>query len=319
MRLRFRLGLAVAATVLVGLTSTARAKAIAIAVPQTPAAQAANADAIVIGKVTEVEAEPVEATAFPGADKDAKMSFKVAVVKVDTALLGGGGVTRFRVGFPADAPPATKPGEPQPPGGPLPAGGRLRRPGRGATAVALTAGTEGCFVLTRHHEGDFYTLVGPPLLKGADNYSKELDRVKVVVKAIDDPVAALKAKTIEDRFRAAHAILQRYVTTRGLRPGRPADREPIPDEENKLIVALLKELPWMPQDPTPGADGEVPPSRSALWYLANPADFGYKDPVFPAQAAGAPPVDYNKIMDEATTKFLTEHADKIKIKRWKSK
>ena len=319
MRTRSRLGLALAATVLVGLTPTARAKAIAIAVPQTPAAQAANADAVVVGTVTEVGAEPVEVTAFPGAPKDAKMSFKVAVVKVDTALMGAGGVTRFRVGFPSDAPVAGgAPGEPVRPGGPVPIGGRGRRPGR-VTTVALTAGMEGCFVLTRHHEGDFYTLVGPPLLKKADDYAKELDRVKVVVKAIDDPVTALKAKDMESRFRAAQAILQRYQTARGLRPGRPPAREPIPEEENKLLVALLKELPWMPKVPPDGGPEAAAPSRSALWYLANPAESGYKDPVIPAQPAGAPPVDYNKIMDDATTKFLTESADKIKIKRFVSK
>lgn len=312
MRPRFRLGLVMAATVLIGLTPTARAKRIAIAIPQAPAAQAANADAVVVGTVAEVEAEAIEATAFPGAPKDAKMSFQVAVLKVDQALMGGGGVTRFRVGFPSDAPVAGGA-----PGGPAAGGFRGRRPG--PMAVALTAGMEGCFVLTRHHEGDFYTLVGPPLLKKADNYAKELDRVKVVVKAIDDPVAALKAKNLEDRFRAAQAILQRYQTARGLQPGRAPAREPIPEEENRLLVALLKELPWMPKDPAPGRDGEVPPSRSALWYQINPAESGFKEPTFPVQRPGGPPVDYNKIMDEATTQFLTESADKVKIKRFVSK
>jgi hypothetical protein len=314
MRSRSRLGPALAATVLVGLTPTAQAKALVMAVPQTPAAQAANADAVVVGKVTEVEAETVEASAFPGAPADAKATYKVAVLKIDEALMGGGGVTRFRVGFPADAPAA---GEPAAPGGLPPAAGRIRRPGR-VMAVALTSGMEGCFVLTRHHEGDFYTLVGPPLLKKADNYAKELEKLKVVTKAIDDPVTALKAKELDARFRAAHAILQRYVTTRNVRPGRPGAREAIPEEENKLIVALLKELPWVPKE-TATEPGELAPSRSALWYLANPADFGYKDPVFPVQRPGDPPVDHNKILDEATTKFLTEHADKIKIKKWSSK
>ena len=314
MRSRSRVGLTLAATVLFGLSPTAQAKALVMAVPQTPAAQTANADAVVVGKVAEVEAEPVEVTAYPGAPKDAKMSFKVAVLKVDEALMGAGGVTRIRVGFPADAPVAAKPGGP---GGPVAVGGRVRRPG--PMVFGLSAGMEGCFVLARHHEGDFYTLVGPPLLKKADSYAKELERVKTVVKAIDDPVAALKAKNLDDRFRAAQAILQRYQTARGLRPGRPPAREPIPEEENRLIVALLKELPWNSKDPAPAADGEVPPSRAALWYQINPGESGFKEPKFPVQKPGDPPVDFNKIMDEATTKFLTESADKIKIKRFVSK
>lgn len=314
MRLRFRIGLALAAAVLFGLVPTARAKALIMPVPQTPTAQAAGADAIVVGKVTEVEAEPVEVAAFPGAPKDAKASYKVAVLKIDEALLGGSGVTRFRVGFPADAPVAGEPGKPAVPGGPLPAGGRIRRP---PMAVGLSAGMEGCFALVRHHDGDFYTLVGPPLVKKADNYAKELDRVKKAAKAIDDPVTALKVKELNDRFQAAMAILQRYQTARGLRPGRPPAREVIPNEESKLIVALMKELPWIPK--APPADEEVVPSRSALWNYANPAESGFKDPVIPPQAAGAPPVDYNKIMDEATTKFLTESGDKIKIRRFMMK
>ena len=184
MRSRSPLGLALAATVLFALAPAARAKAIAIAVPQKPAAQAVQADAVVVGKVTEVEAEPIEVTAYPGAPRDAKTSFKVAVLKVEQALMGGGGVTRFRVGFPADAPAAAEPGKP---GGPLPAGGRIRRPN---LVVALTAGMEGCFALNRHHEGDFYVLAGPPLAKAADDYARELDRVKKVVKAIDRPTSS---------------------------------------------------------------------------------------------------------------------------------
>jgi hypothetical protein len=322
MRVRFRLGLALAATVLFGLAPAARAKAIAIAVPQKPAAQAANADVVVVGKVTEIEADAVEATAFPGAPKDQKMSYKVAVLKADESLLGGAGLTRYRVGFPADAPPPGEPGA-EKPGGPVPAGGprgglgRIRRP---MMVVGLAAGMEGCFFLTRHHDGDFYVMVaGPPLLKKNENYAKELEQVKKTLKAIEDPVAALKAKELDARFQAAQTILQRYQTVRNQKPGVPPAREPIPEEENKLIVALLKELPWMPKDPAPGPTGEQKPSRAALWYQINPAESGFKDPMFPVQKPGDPPVDYNKIMDEATGKFLKESGEKIKIKRFASK
>jgi hypothetical protein len=284
---------------------------------QAPAARVAAADAVVIGKVTEVEADPVEVTAYAGAPKDQKASYRVAVLKIDEALLGASGLTRFRVGFPADAPAADAPAGDSPPPPPVARVGRLRRPG--VQVVALTPGMEGCFFLTRHHEGDFYVLTGgPPLLAKADNYAKEMEQIKKMVKAIDDPVAALKAKDLTDRFRAAQAILTRYQTPRGSKPGQPPAREPIPDEESKLIVALLKELPWVPKDP-PAAPGEQPPSRSALWYQINPAEIGFKQPAVPAQKAGDPPVDFNKIMDEESTKFLTNNGDKIKIKRYAAK
>jgi hypothetical protein len=323
MRTSSALGLVLAGAALSGLPAVAQLRAeklVVMAGPQTPAASAANADAVVVGKVTEVEKDPVEATAYPGAPEDQKVSYKVAVLKVDEALLGAGGVTRFRVGFPADAPaagepPAGGPGRPAPVGGPGGLG-RIRRPG--PTAVALTAGMDGCFCLTRHHGADFYVLVGVPLLKKNDNFAKELEQVKKVTKAIDDPVAALKAKDLADRFRAAQVILQRYQTPRGQRPGRLPAREPIPDEETKLIVALLKELPWQPKTPVAGP-GEQPPSRSALWYQINPAELGFKQPTVPARKAGDPPVDFNKIMDDATEKFLSDNGEKIKIKRYAAK
>jgi hypothetical protein len=313
----FRLGLSVAAAVVLGLTAVAQAKAVVVAAPQKPAAQAANADAVVIGKVTEVEAETVEATADPGAPKDQKASYKVAVLKIDEALMGGSGLTRFRVGFPADAPPAMEPVAPGKPGGPG-VGGRIRRP---PMVVALTPGMEGCFCLKKHHEGDFYIQAGPPLLKKAENYSAELDQVKKVVKAIDDPVTALKAKELDDRFRAALVVLQRYQTVRGpVKPGTTPAREPIPDEENKLIVALITELPWLPKDGSMGPPGiDQKPSRSALWYMINAPEYGFKHPEFGSEKPGDPPVDIAKVMEETTTQFLKENGNKIKIKRFVTK
>ena len=74
----------------------------------------------------------------------------------------------------------------------------------------------------------------------------------------------------------------------------------------------------MTAEAPPGATQQQP-NRSALWYLINPAESGYKDPAVPAQGPGDPPVDFNKIMDEASTKFLKENGDKIKIKRFVQK
>jgi hypothetical protein len=320
MRVPIRLGLALAATAAFGLSAMAQKSAAKLAPPGPgavgPPVRAAQADVIVLGRIVEVEKDPVEAAPYKGAPKDQRASYKVAVLKIEEALVGGKGLTQFRVGFPADAAAAPPPIVGSTDAVPLP--GRLP-PGRpGApVVVALTADMEGCFFLSPHPDGDFYVAVGgPPLLKKDKDYAKELDEVKKVVKAIEDPLAALKAKDQADRFRAAQLILQRYQTPRG----NTTTREPIPEEENKLIVALMSELPWMPDPPKPTAPGEtLPPCRSNLWYLINPAELGFKQPRPGPQKAGDPPVDFNKLMDAETAKFLKENADKIKIRRYARK
>jgi hypothetical protein len=240
------------------------------------------------------------------------MTYKIAVVKVEESIIGGKGLTQFRVGFPEGVAVSPRPL----PAPPVAGGGIRPLPGRMAP-VGLTAGQEGCFFLSQHHDGEFYIIgnngMAPPLDKKADNYAKQLEEVKKVAKTIDDPVTALKAKSIEERFEAAQMILQRYQMNRG----NATARETIPAEENKLIVALLTELPWQVKDAKPRTGSDpVPPSRSALWYMINPQELGFKQPKNPPRKAGEPPVDYNKIMEDATTAFLKDNADKIKIKRF---
>jgi hypothetical protein len=264
-----------------------------------PAAVAAVADVVVIGKVVELEPDTVEAPPYAGAPADQKALFKVAVVTVDENLIGGGGRTRFRVGFPADAPVAAPPAA-APPGGPRRLG-RVIRPGR--TAVALTVGTEGCFCLSPYRGADFFVVEGgAPLEKSRDDYAKQLDEVRKVAKAVEDPVAALKASSIAERFQAAQALLQRYQSAR---PGR-TDREPVPAEENRLLLDLMAELPWVVTD---GGD-PTGPNRAALWNLLRPAELGFKAP----QAVQG--LDYNKMMDEATAAFLKGNRDRIKLRRY---
>lgn len=313
MQLRTQFALVLVASSLFGFSAVA--KALMIAAAPKPAALAGQADVVVIGKVVEVEKDAVEASPYKGAQKGEKMSYKIAVVKIDEAIIGGKGLTQFRVGFPEGATPGGKPATADlpPAGGPV----RIRPVGRGPAPVALTAGTEGVFFLTPHHDGEFYILayngMGAPLNKKDENYKKELEAIKKVAKTIEDPVSALKVKDLDDRFNAALLILQRYNTNRS----GGNTREAIPAEENKLIVALMQELPWTPSNVKPrlGSD-PAPPSRSQLWYMINPAEQGFKQPARTPVKPGQPRPDFNKVMDEATAAFLKENADKIKIKRF---
>ena len=151
-----RITLAFAAALIVAVTvSPAQTKeAYYVAPNQSPDVLAAEAEVVVLGKVTEIEKDAVEATPYAGAPKEQKLSYKIVVLKIDAALIGGQGLTQIRVGFSADAPV----------GGIEEQDGLIRRGGRrgysGGGAVALTAGQEGCFFLTPHHDGDFYVMAG---------------------------------------------------------------------------------------------------------------------------------------------------------------
>lgn len=312
MQFRSRFGAALVASALFGLASSAEAKAMMIAIPK-PGMLAGQSDVVVIGKVVEVEKDSVEVAPFKGAPKDQKLSYKIAVIKSEEAIIGGKGLTQFRVGFLEAAGVAAPP--PVNPGGPPV---RISGGGRGRAPIALTAGTEGIFFLTQHQAGEFYILafngMAAPVNKKDENFKTELAQVKKVAKAIDDPVNALKAKELDDRFAAASILLQRYNQNR---TGGTA-REAIPAEENKLIVALLMQLPWQPKlnAPRVGSD-TAPPSRSQLWHWINPAEQGFKEPkINPVVKPGEPQPDFNKIYEDATTAFLKENAEKIKIKRF---
>src|SRR5947207_3236199 len=104
--------------------STSSAFALKIAAPPQPAQMALTTPVIVTGKVTAIEKDTVDATSPYVGSKD-KVAYKVAVVKIDSALAGANNLTHIKIGF---IPPAkVDPNAPAPaPGGIRPA---IRRPG----------------------------------------------------------------------------------------------------------------------------------------------------------------------------------------------
>lgn len=244
-------------------------------------------DMVVVGKVIEFEPELVTVAPRKGARADQAVAYKVANLKIEDPVFGAAGVTRVRVGFIGDVPTDT-----------------------------LVQDMEGCFSLARHPTADFHVLVNRPIPKTDARYSFELHRQKVQAAVVKDPVAALKAKDLDDRFQAAGFLLYHYNI-----PHVSTDKEPVPEEVNKLLVALLKELPWVPE---PGSkpskpDGRQVPHRLSLWNMINPAELGFRAPERPRRQPDDPPVDYIKILGEASTKFLEENGDKIRFKRFVEK
>jgi hypothetical protein len=244
-------------------------------------AQPTELDVIVIGRVVDIEPRTVTVLDYKAAPKEFKSTYTVAGVAIDERILGAAGITRVRVGFLAEGAPSV-----------------------------LTNDMEGCFSLSRHPTADFYVLVSRPAEKG-DKYESELARLKKVALAISDPVAALKAEDLQDRFDAALYLSFRYQS-----PRFSMDREPIPEEENKLILKLLEELPWNPPGVVVDNPNEPPlPHRSFLWYKFDMGQFGYTESDFPDD----PPIDGRKFMEDYTTKFMKDNADKIRLTRYVQK
>lgn len=300
--------LALATAVAVFHFGQVEAKALRIAAPPRPSVQAAQADVIILGKVIEIEKDTVQASSYKNAPKEQKTSYKIAVVKIEDPLVGARGLTQIRVGFLADAAPV-----PVAPVDQLNLKPAIARPlpGRFGGPVSLAKDMEGVFMLTPHHEGDFYTLLnnGAPLLKKDEGYDKELDSIKKIATAIDDPIVALKSKEKADRSQAVLTLLTRY---RG-RPVQKIVEEDVPAEENTLLLKAISEMSWLPE-----GNDYTKPSLSSVWHFLQAEKFGFKAPVFKQPVPGAPPVDFNKQMEEAVTTFLKDNIDKIKIKRFKA-
>jgi hypothetical protein len=284
--------LAVAAVVSSPLT----AKALAIRVFSTPERVMA-ADTIVVGKVQALEEKPV---------KVGEMEYTIAVIKVESAILGAKDETHVRVGFPtaAAAPPA---GGPIRPGvRPLPAvlPGRIR-PGFGVPQN-LAADQEGCFFLTKApmKEAEFLVLApNAPYLPKSENFDKEVATVKACVATLQDPAKALKSKDDAERLTAASMLLTRFrQPPAGWNGAVPLKQEPIDADLNKLILSALTDSDWTKAD----MNGPM-----------NPMNAFYQLGITPEQ--GFPPKDFNPATpadhQEAMKKWLKDNAGKFQIKK----
>lgn len=230
--MRSTLVAAAAAAVLV-TAGTAPALAMMIAPPNT-LQRALTAPIVVVGKVASIEDDTVDAAPFPGSPKAAH---KIAVIKIEDALVGAKGLTHIKVGFlpPPPAPPVN-------PNGPI--GGGIR-PIRPRIDLSLKADQAGCFFLKKHPTADFYVFdyMSQPLNASAENYKDELATTKKAIAAAADPLKALKAEKAEDRYIAAAAVVTKYRTPAERANGAPKEVA-IPAEETKLIFAAILETDW---------------------------------------------------------------------------
>ncbi len=305
-----RLGVAAACAIM--LASVAPAKALRVAVPnRTPSQQAMTAEVIVTGKVTEIEKEVTKATPAPTVKE--KVDYHVGVIKISENIQGAKGLTTIRVGWQVGA-------QPGPLGGPdlqpavQPAIQPIRRPPFGRPQANLTEGQEGCFFLTKHHDGDFYVMqqFGAPLDKKAADYDKQLDAIKKVVKTFESPIDALKAADEKDRQLAAWMLIQKYRQQPPNLTGKPMKQVDISAEESKLILGIVATMDWQKFDQAIGANGQT--MFSFLGVI--PGQHGFNPPKYDPKNPEHPRTYYQKIYPEAAKKWLEENKDKHRIQRW---
>jgi hypothetical protein len=264
------------------------ALAMVIAPPALPQ-RVALAGCVVVGKVTNIEEKTVPASRFPGDPE--KGEYRVAVVKVDEAVLGGKGLTHVRVGFQLPPPDAR----------PMPTGGRpvLRR----FRGVTLEKGQEACFFLAPHPEEPFYVVATPYDLldKSSPEFGKELAEVRRAARMIADPASGLRSKDAGDRYMTAAMLLTRYRTPKP--SAAPPRTEPVDAEQSKQILLALADADWsVAPRPGPGANRMLPQNLFALLGLTEKD--GWK-----------PPMDFAKFPGQARA-WLNEHAGTYRIERF---
>lgn len=203
-----------------------------------PVQRAVSADAVIVGKVTSVENETVEVKAPKGT---AKTAYRIAVVKVENALMGGSGLTHVKVGFipaPVQAAPALPPNAPPGLGIAVSSGGR-RQP-----TPELKVGDEFVFFLAKHPTAGFYfmPMMSPPIAAKSEQATKIIESTKKLSAVLADPTKGLKSEKPEDRFFAAATLLAKYRSYPDA--GSEVDQVAIPAEESKLILSGLLDGDW---------------------------------------------------------------------------
>jgi hypothetical protein len=195
--------------------------------PQPPLPQRlALADCVVIGKVTRVVSEPVHAFALPKIAGAPRVRHQLAVVRVETTLVGDRDAREISVGF-AAPPPSRRPADFQ-----------------------WTVGQEGCFFLRRHPDESFHVVQNSwDVVDRArtKTFDRDLALLKRGAKLLADPMTGLRSKDAEDRLLTAGMLLFRYRTAQYVYRGAPKT-EPIDAEQSRLILSVLAESPWTETD-----------------------------------------------------------------------
>jgi hypothetical protein len=240
-------------------------------------ARIAQADLVVVGRLSGVEDNSLEAEPVPGSA--GKVAYRVLGMKLEEVLLGDKAAKKIRVGFiPKSAPSAPPP-----------------------QLFVLKEGWEGLLFLKKHHQGDFYVTFAlfSNIARGAPEFAKTVEDARKLAKIMHNPAAALKADNASNRYLAAAMLIDKFRPTP--LKGQPQQEEPIDPEVSKLLLKALAEADWKYD-----ADwtGVYPPHPYDLFQQlgVSKAD-GYQ-----------PPTGDSRDTLAATQKWLLDHQGKYKVK-----
>ncbi|MEZ6139302.1 MAG: hypothetical protein R3B84_01915 [Zavarzinella sp.] len=295
---------------------TTNAFALRIALPPAATNNPTSAEMIIVGKVLEIEKDTVEGPM--DGNPDVKVTYKIAVIKISDPIKGAKGLTQVRVGFVENNVGGGNGGEiqilPAQPGliQVRPAIGIARPlPGRGgAPSTTFAKDQEGLVLLKSLPKAEFYIPVGwgAFVMKKDPQYDTVLKNITSTLEVMADPAKFLKSKELAERANAAKILLNDYRNT-PFEQGKVRKEVPVDKEISALIVNVLAELPWTPEN-----NDYSKPCRSQLWYMINPNKFGFVQPQIKV-VPGQPRPNFNVMMEEATTKFLKENKEKIVVEK----
>jgi hypothetical protein len=275
--------------ILVAFTSPLKAGA--PAPMPSPIERAFMAPVVIVGKVTKIEKDTVDAPRFIGVEN--KEPHKIAVVKIETNLAGAAGITHLRIGY-------IQPQKPDP---------KTERPWRvDPTAIDPKEGDEILFFLVKNPKAPFHTIpiLAPPVEAKSAEYKATVEGVTRALVVIADPAKALKTEKADDRFRAAVTLILRYTSVS--HGTGEAEAVPIGAEENRVILNALAEGDWK-LDPA----GASPNPFIALYRLGLGEAEGWKQPL------AKPGEEYSETTRKAFAAWLKGPGKDYRIKKYVSK
>jgi hypothetical protein len=270
---------------LLGIVVPTTARAVVPLVAPPVPKRVALADLVVIGKVSAIEEQVVEASPLIKIPQvSTTVSYRIAVVSIDTALFGAKkNQTKVRV---AVFQPARKAGEDRPK--------RLPK-------VQFVVDQEGCFFLRKHPEESFFVVQEPYEFLDktqTKDYAKEIDLAKQCARLITDVDTALEAKDANDRLLAASMLIFRFRTPVVVYTKEPKT-EPIDAIQSKRILKVLAEADWTEK----GLPSAMAP-LSLFLYLGLTDQDGWRAP------------DEPKNLSDSAREWLRKNAGTYRIQRY---